>query len=93
MSNPKSINRTLKSQSKKQKKYPSDLILELIPDFQRNLCMGFDDNSWTYATRILGEISKHADLRTYQRLGGIMKNAYVHANITEIISAIAYIPV
>lgn len=88
MSNPKSINKTLKSQSRKQqKKFPSDLALELITEYQRQLCVGYDDDSWTYATRILTEIGKHVDLKMYHRLGAIMKGAYTHADITEIISA------
>jgi len=90
MINTKSINKTLKSRSNlknRSRQTPSDLALELIPEYQRSLCMGYDDDSWTNASRVLREISKHVDLKTYHRLGAIMKGAFVYANITEIIAA------
>jgi len=48
--------------------------------------MGFDDDSWSHAVRVLREISKHVDLKTYHRLGSVMKSAFTHANIIEIIA-------
>ena len=90
MNNAKSINKTLKSRSNlknRNRQMPSDIALELISEYQRHLCMGYDDDSWTTATRVLREIGKHVDLKTYHRLGSVMKSAFTHANITEIIGA------
>lgn len=64
---------------------PSDRALELLGYFQETLCMGFNDETWTHATRILNDMGQHIDLETQHELGSLMSTAYVDASIQNVI--------
>lgn len=64
---------------------PTDRALELLGVYQDTLCMGFSEETWTQATRILNEISMHVDLDTHRELGALMTEAYTDANIQNTI--------
>ena len=64
---------------------PSDRALELLGVYQDTLCMGYSEETWTQATRILNEISMHVDLDTQRELGALMTDAYTDATIQNTI--------
>jgi hypothetical protein len=64
---------------------PSDRALELLGYYQETLCMGFNDETWTQATRILNDMSQHIDLDTHHELASLMSTAYVDASIQNVI--------
>lgn len=64
---------------------PSDRALELLGVYQDTLCMGYSEETWTQATRILNEISLHVDLDTHRELGALMTDAYTDATIQNTI--------
>lgn len=64
---------------------PSDRALELLGVYQDTLCMGYSEEVWTQATRILNEISIHVDLDTHRELGSLMTDAYTNPAIQNTI--------
>lgn len=64
---------------------PTDRALELLGVYQDTLCMGFSEETWTQAARILNEISLHVDLQTHRELGSLLTEAYTDATIQNTI--------
>lgn len=64
---------------------PTDRALELLGVYQDTLCMGFSEETWTQAARILNEISLHVDLDTHRELGSLLTEAYTDATIQNTI--------
>lgn len=64
---------------------PSEKTLELLGIYQECLCMGYTDENWTRASRILKDMSRHVDLQTRHELGNIMSAAYGGLSIQNII--------
>jgi len=64
---------------------PSDRALELLGYYQETLCMGFSEENWTRATRILNDMSYNIDLATRHELGSLMSTAFSDPNIQNVI--------
>jgi len=64
---------------------PSDRALELIAVYQETLCMGYNDETWTHAARILNELSMHIDLDMHRELGSLMTEAYTDSSLQSTI--------
>jgi uncharacterized protein (DUF1800 family) len=64
---------------------PSDRALELIAVYQETLCMGYNEETWTQAARILNELSMHIDLDTHRELGSLMTEAYTDGSLQSTI--------
>ena len=64
---------------------PTDRALELLGVYQDTLCMGYSEETWTQAARILNELSMHVDLDTHRELGALMTEAYTDASIQNTI--------
>ncbi len=64
---------------------PTDKALELLGLYQETLCLGFSDENWTRATRILNDMSRHVDLETRHELGSVMALAYSDPTIQNVI--------
>jgi len=64
---------------------PTDRALELLGVYQDTLCMGYSEETWTQAARILNELSMNVDLDTHRELGALMTEAYTDASIQNTI--------
>mgnify|MGYP006292095125 CR=1 FL=1 len=83
--NNKKNNRNNNRNNNQRRVRPSDRALELLGYFQETLCMGFNEETWTQATRILNDMSPHIDLETHHELGSLMSTAYADATIQNVI--------
>lgn len=78
-------NRNQNRNNNQRRVSPTDRALELLGVYQDTLCMGYNEETWTQAARILNEISFHVDLDTHRQLGALMTEAYTDASIQNII--------
>lgn len=64
---------------------PSEKALELLGLYQETLCMGYSEENWVRATRILNDMSRHISLEARHELGSLMSVAYTDPTIQDII--------
>lgn len=68
---------------------PSREVLKLIGLYSDTVKLGFSDENWTMATRILNDLSYMIPLDMKSDLGDIMSYAYVDGNFSHVDSKVS----
>ena len=68
---------------------PSREVLRLIGLYSDTVKLGFSDENWTMATRILNDLSYMIPLSMKSDLGDILSYAYVYGNFSHVDDKVA----